>query len=91
MHRDHVVRHAPSTLVAALVAALVACGSSKGGADNTGPIEECQAYETAMAKCSGAHTPFATQPAAMPSTHAARDEMRSLCAINLRRVQATCR
>lgn len=74
-------------------AGALAAGLGCGGRNHTfkpEPVAECQEYERALAKCTGHSFPISTQPAALASSEAQREQLRSLCLINLDRINAAC-
>jgi hypothetical protein len=69
------------------------CGSTRSDAEPPKPIAECQQYETALAHCMGqpVSLPLAAADAVVGKSSDEREEMRSLCQINLQRITSVCR
>jgi hypothetical protein len=55
------------------------------------PVAECQEYEDAFARCTGVHAPIASQPAALASSDAEREQLREICLTNLSQLKQACR
>lgn len=73
---------------------LAACSShptGSGPAADAGPLPECEAYQRALARCSGRPNDIVTPLVAHASTDAERASVRALCAENLERLNKTCR
>jgi hypothetical protein len=65
-----------------------ACQSSKLNR----PVEECIAYQKAMAACTKQpEMPFATQDIAIPHTATELERLTQLCTDNLARIHEACR
>jgi hypothetical protein len=55
------------------------------------PVEDCVAYETAVARCFHQATAIATQPALIASNEADRERISAVCRENLARIERACR
>jgi hypothetical protein len=84
---------APRAMAVLFLGMLVACGSRSSSQTPIPqePIPECVEYERTFARCNGVDAGILAQPAAIPSTRADRDRLRTLCAVNLDRLKQACR
>ena len=87
---------AASRCLPALWVLMTACSSHSssrpgGLPDEPKPIAECQAYEQALARCSGVDASVAGPALSTVKTEAQRAQLRDLCALNLQRINSTCR
>jgi hypothetical protein len=74
---------------------LSAC-SSRSGAATDGPVEpqpiaECVAYEKALSRCTGRDASVAGPALKGVTSEADRAYLRDLCALNLQRLNSSCR
>jgi|CZKU01.1.fsa_nt_gi hypothetical protein len=70
---------------------LLLAGCSGKGRDGPKPVAECEAYEAALTRCTGVHTPFASQPEAMASSEVQRTQLKELCLQNMVELKQACR